>query len=345
MATWHHLLAKSIVRPADLPDLEPAAQAALEPVTARYPMRVNPYYLALARRSPALWRQCVPDPAELEDHAGMADPLGEEDRSPVPNLVHRYPDRALLLVHGGCAVFCRFCTRKRKVGTPAMRTGKREIGAAIGYIARTPEIRDVLVSGGDPLLLPDAELAGILGRLRAIGHVAIIRIGSRVPCTLPQRVTRRLAATLRRFHPLYVNTHFNHPDEITPEAARACARLADAGIPLGCQTVLLKGVNDDARVLRRLFLRLLAIRVKPYYLFQADLTRGTGHFRTPVEQGLAIMKQLLGFTSGMAVPHFALDAPGGHGKVRLVPDCSLELGPEVRFTSFRGVPCAYPNPG
>ena len=307
-------------------------------------MRINPYYLALARRSPALWRQCVPDPAELAPGAGMTDPLGEENRSPVPNLVHKYPDRALFLVHADCAVFCRFCTRKRKVGTRAMRINRQTIAAGIAYIARTPEIYDVLVSGGDPLLLPDAELADILGRLRAIPHVGIIRIGSRVPCTLPQRITRRLAATLKRFHPLYVNTHFNHPDEITPAAARACARLADAGVPLGCQTVLLKGVNDDARVLRRLFLRLLAIRVKPYYLFQADLTRGADHFRTPVEQGLAIMKRLLGFTSGMAVPHFALDAPGGHGKVRLAPDCGLELGPEVRFTSFDGVPCVYPNP-
>ncbi len=344
MATWRQLLARSITRPADLPGLAASRRRALEAVVRRYPMRINPYYLELAHRvGEPIWRQCVPDPAELDDEAGMADPLGEEDRSPVPNLVHKYPDRALLLVHSDCAVFCRFCTRKRKVGTKAMRIDRGTIAAGIEYIARNEAISDVLVSGGDPLLLPDEELAAILARLRAIEHVAIIRIGSRVPCTLPQRVTRRLAATLKRFHPLYINTHFNHPDEITPAAARACTLLADAGIPLGCQTVLLKGVNDDAAVLRRLFRRLLTIRVKPYYLFQADLTRGTGHFRTPVEQGLAIMKALLGFTSGMAVPHFALDAPGGHGKVRLCPDYGLELGPEVRFSSYQGIPCTYPN--
>ncbi|MEW6427416.1 MAG: KamA family radical SAM protein [Thermodesulfobacteriota bacterium] len=345
MTSWQTQLSNSITRPDRLPAGLIDDPAPLLAVCDRYPMRITPYYLGLIRhRGDPIWRQCVPDPAELADSTCFIDPLGEEDRSPVPGLIHKYPDRVLFLAHARCAVYCRFCTRKRKVGTAGMAITPDTIAACLDYIRRTPQISDVLLSGGDPLLLSDDRLADLLGRLRAIPHVEIIRIGSRVPCTLPQRVTVRLAAMLKKFHPLYLNTHFNHPDEITREAATACGRLANAGIPLGCQTVLLRGVNDEAAVIRRLMRRLLAIRVKPYYLFQADMTRGTDHFRTPVERGLAIMRALIGFTSGLAVPAFALDAPGGGGKLRMLPDYGISLGTQLRFRNYLGEFCTYQNP-
>lgn len=342
---WQRLLGRSLSKPEELARHFGLDQEPLARVTARYPMRINPYYLGLIEApGDPIWRQAVPDPLELADRVCPADPLNEENLSPVPCLVHKYADRALFLVNSQCAMYCRFCTRKRKVGTSAMNTGRQGIEAALAYLARTPAIHDVLVSGGDPLLLPDEELAWLLGRLRAIPHLEIIRIGSRVPCTLPQRVTVKLARLLKQFHPLYLNTHFNHPRELTLLAAQACARLADAGIPLGNQTVLLKGVNDNPAVIRELMRGLLRIRVKPYYLFQADLTRGTDHFRTPVETGLAIIKSLIGHTSGLATPTFALDAPGGGGKIPLSPDYVESLGRELRFTTYQGQPCAYPNP-
>ncbi|MFU8818991.1 MAG: KamA family radical SAM protein [Desulfurivibrio sp.] len=344
--TWQRLLADALTRPEEL-----AARFGLDPeplraVTARYPLRINPYYLALIEKpGDPIWRQAVPDPRELSDSVCPEDPLAEERLSPVANLVHKYSDRALLLVAAQCAMYCRFCTRKRKVGTAAFTVGRERLRPALDYLARTPAIHDILLSGGDPLLLPDGELAWLLTELRRIPHLEIIRIGSRVPCTLPQRITAKLAGLLKKFHPLYINTHFNHPREITPEAARACARLADAGIPLGNQTVLLKGVNDDAATIKELMRGLLRIRVKPYYLFQGDLSRGTDHFRTPVAQGLAIMRELIGHTSGMATPTFALDAPAGAGKIPLTPDYIRELTPEgLRFTSYDGQPCQYPNP-
>ena len=293
----------------------------LRAVHAVYPLRVSGYYLDLIRRvGPPLWKQAVPDLRELDDPAGLADPLDEENLSPVPGLVHKYPDRALFLVSNECAMYCRFCTRKRKVGKPGMVIDDRTIAAGIDYLRRTPAICDVLLSGGDPLMLADSRLEAILRELRTIPSIATIRIGTRIPCTLPSRVTPELAAMLRQFHPLYLNTHFNHPAEITPEAERACALLADAGIPLGCQTVLLRGVNDDAQTMRQLLYALLRIRVRPYALYQADLTRGTGHFRTTVDTGQAIMRQLIGHLSGMAVPTYALDAPGGGGKIPLMPN-------------------------
>lgn len=273
----------------------------------------------------------------------MIDPLDEENLSPVPNLVHKYPDRALFLVHDQCAVYCRFCTRKRKVGTSRMRITPETIRAGIDYLKKNPQIRDVLLSGGDPLLLSDERLNEILSALRAIPSVEIIRIGTRVPCTLPMRVTIRLASLLKRFHPIYINTHFNHPMEITPESTLACTRLANAGIPLGCQTVLLKGINDSSEVLRALFHRLLLIRVKPYYLFQGDMTRGTNHFRTPVETGLSIMRDLIGHTSGLAIPTYALDAPGGGGKIPLQPEYVRHIGDKVLFENYCGITCSYGN--
>lgn len=240
-------------------------------------------------------------------------------------------------------MYCRFCTRKRKVGKEDMVVNDDTIAAGLAYLQRTPAITDVLVSGGDPFMLPVERLDQILGALRAIPSIAVIRIGTRVPCTLPTRVTLQLAAMLKKHHPLYINTHFNHPAEITPEAEQACARLADAGIPLGCQTVLLRGVNDTPEIMRQLMSRLLQIRVKPYYLFQADLTRGADHFRTTIDTGVSIMRSLIGHISGMAVPTYALDAPGGGGKIPLTPNYISTLGDTLEFHTYKQLPCSYPN--
>ena len=346
MTDWQKLLQHSITRPDQLKELPGADPAAIAAVVAVYPMRINSYYFQLLCRTGApLWRQAVPDARELDDSVGMSDPLDEENLSPVPNLVHKYPDRVLFLVSSQCAMYCRFCTRKRKVGRPEMTITDATIQAGLEYIAANEGIREVLLSGGDPLLLSDRRLEEILAALRRIPSVEVIRIGTRVPCTLPMRVTKGLARMLRRYHPLYINTHFNHPAEITPEAELACSRLAGAGIPLGCQTVLLRGVNDDPEVIRDLMCRLLQIRVKPYYLFQADLTKGTDHFRTPVAEGLAIMRHLIGRVSGMAVPTFALDAPGGGGKIPLTPDYIRSLSDNsLEFWNCHGLPGSYPNP-
>jgi lysine 2,3-aminomutase len=314
MEGWERTLTKCITSPEELAGLFRVGSAELSAVAGRYPMRITPHYLGLIEKpGDAIWRQCVPDPAELADLSQSPDPLDEERLSPVPGLIHRYPDRVIWIASSACAVYCRFCMRKRGVGCHGIASASQE--EAIDYIASRPEIRDVILSGGDPLLLSDDRLDSILTALRKIRHVEIIRIGTRVPVTFPERITARLVRMLKRHHPLYVNTHFNHPREITPESARACARMADAGIPLGNQTVLLKGVNDDPLVMRELMQRLLAIRVRPYYIHQMDLVQGTAHFRTPVTDGLAVMKALRGHTSGLAVPHYVIDLPGGKGKV------------------------------
>jgi len=345
MNHWQTLLQKSITKPAHLSAHFSFDPGDLHRVTDIYPMRINPYYLGLIKRpGDPLWLQAVPDALELSDTVCLEDPLNEENLSPVANLVHKYPDRALFLVHNQCAVYCRFCTRKRKVGTKEMPVSLKTINTGLKYLRETPAIKDVLVSGGDPLLLDDNRIDYILSNLRAIKNIDIIRIGSRVPCTLPMRVTKKLAATIKRYHPVYINTHFNHPDEITPEAATACARLADAGIPLGSQTVLLRGVNDDPEIIKQLMYKLLRIRVKPYYLFQADMTKGTNHFRTPVAQGLDIMRFLIGHISGMAVPTFAVDAPGGGGKIPLLPNYTKKMGRQLVFQNYCGATCTYDNP-
>ena len=343
METWQRLLQNSITTTRQLARVLPVTEPEIEQVISRYPMRINPYYLGLlgAEGSP-LWRQAVPSPLELEDPAGLDDPLSEESQSPVPGLVHRYPDRVLLLVSNQCAMYCRFCTRKRKVGHPFVVT-EETVAQGLAYIETTPVVRDVLLSGGDPLLLSDERLDDILTRVRRIPHVEMVRLGSRVPCTLPQRVTRRLAALLRKFAPLYINIHFNHPDEVTPEAALACSRLADAGIPLGSQTVLLRGVNDSPLVMRRLVQRLLAVRVRPYYLYQCDLTRGTGHFRTSVAEGLKVIEGLRGHTSGLAVPQFIVDSPGG--KVPLLPNYVVaQTDTTLLLRNYENRCFAYPEP-
>jgi lysine 2,3-aminomutase len=319
-APWKTILSHSITSPLDLPASIEADRQGLQEVTARYPMRINPYYLGLIKESnDPIYRQCIPDIREISDEAGVEDPLNEEGDSPVFGLTHRYPDRVLFLVSSRCAMYCRFCNRKRKVGRASMAS-RESIREGLSYIRGHREIRDVLLSGGDPLLLSNGELARILTQLRGMSHVEIIRIGTRIPCALPQRITPQLANILGRFKPLYVNIHFNHPDEITEEASLACSRLADAGIPLGCQTVLLKEVNDRPEIVMALMQKLLTIRVRPYYLFQADPARGTSHFWTPLNRGLEIMSALQGHTSGLCVPHFAVDLLGGGGKVPLLPE-------------------------
>jgi lysine 2,3-aminomutase len=342
MQGWQNILSKSITRAEDIPARFGPCDEGVSRAAALYPMRINPYYLGLIRRKgDPLWQQAVPAIAELQDDVCIEDPLNEENLSPVPNLIHKYPDRVLFLVCAQCAMYCRFCTRKRKVGTDRMVITRETVNAGIDYIAGHPEIRDVLISGGDPLLLADERLEEILTAVKKIPTVEIIRIGTRVPCTLPMRVTIRLARLLKKFHPLYINTHFNHPAEITPEAAKACARLADAGIPLSCQTVLLRGINDDPQTMRELMHHLLRIRVRPYYLFQGDMTRGTNHFRTTIAAGKEIMKSLIGFTSGLAVPTYALDAPGGGGKIPLTPEYVREEGDQLIFTNYQGRTCYY----
>ncbi|MDQ1334423.1 MAG: lysine 2,3-aminomutase [Thermodesulfobacteriota bacterium] len=323
---WRAILSQSIISPKDLPASIEADRDLLQEVTARYPMRINPYYLALVKRKgDPIYRQCIPDIREISEASGVEDPLNEEGDSPVPGLTHRYPDRVLFLVSSRCAMYCRFCNRKRKVGRDSMAS-RESIREGLSYIRGHREIRDVLLSGGDPLLLSNRELSSILTDLRVMPHVEIIRIGTRVPCTLPQRITPQLAHILGRFKPLYINIHFNHPDEITEEASSACNRLADAGIPLGCQTVLLRDVNDRPEIISALMQKLLTIRVRPYYLFQADPAKGTSHFWPPLDRGLDIMAALQGHTSGLCVPHFAVDLLGGGGKVPLLPEYMVERG-------------------
>jgi lysine 2,3-aminomutase len=289
-----------------------------------------------------IWRQCVPNLCELAND-GLYDPLAEENLAPVPAIIHHYPDRVIYLVSGSCAGYCRFCTRKRKVGCSNMALSFRELREGIDYIAATPQIHDVIFSGGDPLVLPDSVLQDLLARVFAIPHVEIIRIGTRVPVTLPERITDRLCTMLKKFQPLYLNTHFNHPRELTEQAAEACARLADAGIVLGNQTVLLRGINDRPEIISELFRGLLRLRVRPYYLHHMDLTRGTGHFRTSVKTGLKIMHSLRGPVSGLASPHYVIDLPGGKGKVPLVPEYIKRQGDVLLIRAADGSIVEYPD--
>ena len=344
MIDWKDQLKNSLSSPEELAQQLECNPTEIAAVSSRYPLRISPYYLALIKqKGEPLFRQAIPDIQELDDPQGMVDPLAEEALSPVPNLVHKYPDRALFLVSSQCAIYCRFCTRKRKVGKQSMQVSKETIAAGLEYLRKTPQIRDVLLSGGDPFLLSDRSLEKILQQLRAIRHIKIIRIGTRTPCTLPMRITPELVKMLKKYHPLYINTHFNHPAEITKEAEQACALLANAGIPLGCQTVLLKGVNDSVPVMQELLYRLLEIRVRPYYLMQADLTEGTAHFRTTIKTGLALMRGLIGRISGMALPTYILDAPEGRGKIPLTPDYILSHDEnKLHFKNYQGIACSYP---
>ncbi|GIX47249.1 MAG: L-lysine 2,3-aminomutase [Candidatus Tectimicrobiota bacterium] len=315
------------------------------------PLGITPYYASLLDAEDPqqpLRRTVVPVSAEYLRLPGEADdPLAEDAHSPVPGIVHRYPDRVLFLVTGFCPVYCRYCTRSRLVGDPggAYRFSVSQWEQALAYIEATPAVRDVLLSGGDPLTLSDERLAWLLARLRRIRHVELVRLGTKVPAVLPQRITPALTRLLRRFHPLWLSLHFTHPDELTPEVRQACARLADAGIPLGSQTVLLAGINDDVATLRRLFQGLLTFRVRPYYLYQCDPISGSGHFRTPVARGLELIRGLRGHTTGYAVPTFVIDAPGGGGKVPLQPEAIVGRdGNDLLLRNYEGRLYRYPDP-
>ncbi len=310
---------------------------------------ITPYFASLiAPDDPhcPIRRQVIPTSRELAAFEGMyVDSLNEDGHSPVPGLVHRYPDRVLMLVTTQCASYCRYCTRSRIVGNPAAQFGRSDYDAQIEYIARTPQVRDVLLSGGDPLILPPRILEDLLRRLRAIEHVEIIRIGTRVPVFLPQRITADLVAMLRQFHPLWMNIHFNHAKELTPEVAEALARLADAGIPLGAQTVLLAGINDSVEVITELVHKLVRHRVRPYYLYQCDLVAGAGHFRTTISKGIEIMEGLRGHTSGYAIPTYVVDAPGGGGKIPVMPQYLISQAPgKVVLRNFEGFITTYDEP-
>ncbi len=315
------------------------------------PLGITPYYLSLFDREDAaqpLRRTHMPSLGEYLRLPGEADdPLGEDHDSAVPGLVHRYPDRVLFLTTGFCSTYCRYCTRSRMVGEAG---GEYSFSVpqwerALAYLDAHTEVRDVLLSGGDPLTIADDKLDWLLGRLRGIKHIEFLRIGSKVPVVLPQRVTKELARMLRKHHPLWMSLHFTHPDELTPEVAESCSRLADAGVPLGSQTVLLKGINDDLEVMRPLMHGLLKMRVKPYYLYQCDPITGSAHFRTSVDKGLEIIAGLRGHTSGYAVPTYVVDAPGGGGKIPLIPDPVVgREGGDLLLRNFEGGVYRYPDP-
>jgi lysine 2,3-aminomutase len=319
MELWQQMIRESIHSVDQLVDKFNLKKEVAEKLDVFFQARINPYYLSLIRYpGDPIWLQCVPDEKELDDFGGYEDPLNEDGMSPVPNITHRYPDRCLFLVTSQCGMYCRFCTRKRKVGN-SDKISMKELESAFNYIEEHTEIRDVILSGGDPLMLTDTMLEKILSRLRAIPHVEIIRIGTRMPCVLPQRITNKLCNVIKKYHPVYINTHFNHPWEITEESSKACTMLADAGCPVNNQAVLMKGVNDDPETMKELMQKLLKIRVRPYYLFMADETKGALHFKTSVEKGIEIIENLRGHTSGLAIPHFMIDAPEGGGKIPILP--------------------------
>ncbi|NLV26297.1 MAG: lysine 2,3-aminomutase [Methanomicrobiales archaeon] len=315
-----------------------------------FPMSITPYYLSLINtddpRHDPIFRQAVPSTGELIiENYDLHDPLSEESDSPCPLITHRYPDRVLFLISNTCAMYCRHCTRKRKVGQILSTPLQEELNEAFSYIENHPEIRDVLLSGGDPLMLSDKELEKILRRLRKIPHVEIIRIGSRVPVVLPFRITDNLVAVLKKYHPVWLNTHFNHPNEFTDESRNALAKLADAGIPLGNQSVLLAGVNDCPVIMKKLVHELVKNRVRPYYLFQCDLAEGLAHFRTPVGKGIEIIESLIGHTSGLAVPTYVIDAPGGGGKIPVMPYYLVSWSSnKVVLRNYEGMFTTYQEP-
>ncbi len=322
--SWKWQLANRITTAEELEKLirlSPAEKSDIAQSLSLFRMAITPYYASLMDKEDPhcpIRMQMIPSAAErVRGEFDLEDPLGEIKYNPAPNVVRRYPDRALLLVTMQCAAYCRHCTRRRVVGSTDCTISSEQLQVALDYIERTTEIRDVLISGGDPFILPTSVLEKIIAKVRAIKHVEIIRIGTRVPVVLPMRIDKELTDMLKKYHPIWVNTHFNHPKELTPEAAEACQALVDAGIPVGNQTVLLKGINDDAEILKKLFLGLVKARVRPYYLFQCDLSVGISHFRTPVEKGIEIMHSLTSSISGYAVPKYAIDLPVGGGKVTL----------------------------
>lgn len=316
----------------------------------KFPLSITPYYFSLIDQedyeNDPIFRQSFPAVGELMvSSCDMKDPLHEDKDSPAPNITHRYPDRVLFHVSNVCAMYCRHCTRKRKVGDLDSIPSKNLLKKGIEYIARTPQIRDVLLSGGDPFMLADSYLDWILTQVRKIPHVEVIRIGTRTPVVLPYRITDSLVEILKKHNPLWINTHFNHPREITASASAALAKLADAGLPLGNQSVLLAGVNDCPRIMKRLVQKLVQNRVRPYYLYQCDLSEGLAHFRTPVGKGIEIIENLIGHTSGFAVPTYVIDAPGGGGKIPIMPNYLISWSThKVILRNYEGVITTYEEP-
>ena len=331
-----------------LPTLTPEERAGTILANSKLAMAITPYFFNLidpTDENCPIRRQVIPRIEETGRAAWeMSDPCGEDSHSPVPGLVHRYPDRVLFLVTDRCAAYCRYCTRSRLVSNASGYDFHPEFERQIDYIRRTLSVRDVLLSGGDPLLLSDDKLAYLLGELRAIKHIEFIRIGTRIPIFLPQRITPQLCEMLKKFHPLFISVHSNHPRELTTEVHQALGRLADAGIPLGNQSVLLRDVNDDPMVMKALVQKLLMCRVRPYYIYQCDLIAGSAHLRASVHRGLQVMESLRGHTTGYAVPQYVIDAPGGGGKVPIMPDYVLSKNAErILIRNFEGKVFEYPE--
>ncbi len=350
--SWHWQLKNRITTLAQLqrlmPTLTPEEYAGTQLANTKLALAITPYFFNLidrANESCPIRRQVIPRIEETRTASWeMSDPCGEESHSPVPGLVHRYPARVLFLVTDRCASYCRYCTRSRLVSNATGYDFHPDFDRQLEYIRQTLTIRDVLLSGGDPLLFTDDKLEYLLAQLRAIPHIEFLRIGTRIPMFLPQRITPELCAMLKRYHPLFVSVHSNHPSELTMEVREALGRLADAGIPLGNQSVLLRGVNDDLTVMKALVQKLLVCRVKPYYVYQCDLISGSAHLRASVREGLEIMRGLRGHTTGYAIPQFVIDAPGGGGKVPINPDYVLSRNADrVVFRNFEGKVFEYPE--
>ncbi|MCY0902097.1 MAG: lysine 2,3-aminomutase [Firmicutes bacterium] len=330
-------------------NLTPEEIEGIQHVKESMPLRITPYYAMMMDPDDPMCPvrlQAVPISHEMQRSPwDMEDPLSEDEDAPALGLTHRYPDRVLFLITNQCSMYCRHCTRRRFSGQVGHAVPKPQLDAAIDYIRRTPAVRDVLLSGGDGLLVNDKILEYIISNLRAIPHVEIIRIGTRAPVVFPQRITDDLCTMLRKYHPIWINTHFNHPDELTPEAIASCEKLADAGVPMGNQTVLMRGVNDCVHVMKDLLHKLVKARVRPYYIYQCDLSEGIEHFRTSVSKGIEIMEQLRGHTSGYAVPTFVVDAPGGGGKIPVMPQYLISQGHgKVVLRNFEGVISVYHEP-
>jgi lysine 2,3-aminomutase len=339
----------TLERLKEIIDLIPEETEGIKHSKGRLALAVTPYFASLmdpTNPNCPIRRQAIPRIEEIRlSKNEMVDPLGEDTHSPVPGLVHRYPDRVLLIVTDQCAVYCRYCTRRRLVGSIEQSITQGNFEEVLKYLKSHRKVRDVLLSGGDPLLLENERLEEMLSRLRAIPHIEVLRIGTRVPVTLPQRITGGLVRMLKKYHPLMISIHFTHPKEITDQVRRACSELADGGIPLGSQTVLLKGINDKPYIMKKLVQELLKIRVRPYYIYQCDLAMGTGHFRTSVATGIQIMEKLRGHTTGYAVPTYVVDAPGGGGKIPLQPDYVVSKGRgKIVMRNYEGRVFEYPEP-
>lgn len=349
---WHWQMQNRISNIKDLQRMVKIPESRLreiEKAANKFPISITPYYASLIDFNDPqcpIGMQAIPNVDELiEEDFEMVDPLAEEEDSPVPGITHRYPNRVLFYVTQECSMYCRHCTRKRKVGEETETCSQSQWLKGIEYIKNSPEVRDVLISGGDPLLLSDDKLEFLLKELQAIAHVEVIRIGTRTPVVLPQRITNELVDILKKYHPLWINTHFNHPTEITPESRKALKKLANAGIPLGNQSVLLRGVNDCSVIMKKLVHKLVKNRVRPYYIYQCDLSKGLSHFRTTVAKGLEIMEHLRGHTSGFAVPTYVVDAPGGGGKIPVMPQYLIsQQENQVILRNFEGKIASYQEP-